>query len=90
MSLLPWYCEPAFVMERPIRLFNQHFGMEFESLDFLPRWSALRVPAWFRSYQIPEQAALEQLLNNSGICELNVTKDKFSVSLCKEHFFNEK
>jgi hypothetical protein len=87
MSLLTWFHDPIWEMERPLRVFNQNFGTEFDDEDFFPWWTPTgRAPAlyWLRSRQVPEQTTYEKQLQKSGVSELNVAKDNFTVSQLKQ------
>ena len=74
-------------MERPLRLFDQNFGMGFDEEDFFPWRIPVRRPNdyyWIRSRQVSERAAYEKKLQKSGVSELNVAKDNSSESQWKQ------
>ena len=87
MSVFAWIHDPFYEMERPLRLFDQNFGMGFDEEDFFPWRIPVRRPNdyyWIRSRQVSERAVYEKQLQKSRISELNVAKDNSSVSQWKQ------
>jgi Alpha crystallin A chain, N terminal len=87
MSVFAWIHDPIYETERPLRLFDQNFGMGFDDEDFFPWRMPIRRPNayyWLRSRQVPERTAYEKQLQKSGVSELNVAKDNFTVSQLKQ------
>jgi len=87
----PWYNSglyDQFFMDRPLRLFDQNFGMTLSDDDiFLPSMSM--APTWPMSVKQGLQPRRLNSRQDSGVSEVKVEKDGFEVKLDVQHFAPE-
>ncbi|OCT72511.1 hypothetical protein XELAEV_18035491mg [Xenopus laevis] len=79
----PWFRRHFYSLFGPNKIFDQHFGEHLHEAELFPS-SSLLSPFFFRypSFRLPSWI-------DSGLSEMRIDKDKFSVNLDVKHFSPE-